>query len=86
MRQVDRVNRFDRYVALPNTQPTQIDICQAVEFGCPLLAVSGHFLLHRECPLSGVKRTWLFAAQMSAFDPMRTLDGKPQQVGRFQHV
>jgi hypothetical protein len=24
------------------------------------------------CPLSGVKRTWLFAAQMSAFDPKRT--------------
>ena len=24
---------------------------------CPLLALSGHFLLHRECPLSRVKRT-----------------------------
>jgi hypothetical protein len=26
----------------------------------------------RQCPLSGVKRTWHFAAQMSAFDPKRT--------------
>ena len=25
-----------------------------------------------ECPLLGVKRTWLFALQMSAFDPKRT--------------
>ena len=39
---------------------------------CPLLAQSGHTELHCTCPLSGVKRTWLFAAQMSAFDPNRT--------------
>ena len=32
-------------------------------------------LLHRTCPLLGVKRTWLFALQMSAFDPKRTLAG-----------
>ena len=25
-----------------------------------------------QCPLLGVNRTWLFAAQMSAFDPKRT--------------
>src|SRR5215813_14732380 len=25
-----------------------------------------------KCPLSGVKRTWLFALRMSAFDPKRT--------------
>ena len=35
---------------------------------CPLLAQSGHDVLRRACPLLGVKRTWLFAAQMSAFD------------------
>ena len=29
-------------------------------------------LCRRTCPLLGVKRTWLFAAQMSAYDPKRT--------------
>src|SRR5262245_33033224 len=37
-----------------------------------LRAISGHSLLHRICLLSGVKRTWLFALHMSAFDPKRT--------------
>src|SRR5262245_30786787 len=41
----------------------------------PLLAQSGHPQLHRTCPLSGVKRTCLFALQMSAFDPKRTWRG-----------
>jgi hypothetical protein len=36
---------------------------------------SGHRNHRTECPLSGVKRTWLFAAQMSAFDPKRTWTG-----------
>ena len=36
--------------------------------GCEPSAGTGMTL----CPLSGVKRTWLFAAQMSAFDPKRT--------------
>ena len=40
---------------------------------CPLLAQSRHELLHRTCPLLGVKRTWLFAPRMSASDPKRTL-------------
>ena len=31
----------------------------------PLLALSRHRLLRCECPLSGVKRTRLFAARMS---------------------
>jgi hypothetical protein len=26
---------------------------QRKEAPCPLLALSGHFILHRECPLSG---------------------------------
>jgi hypothetical protein len=40
---------------------------------CPLLAQSGHELMHRTCPLSGVKRTCPFALHMSANDPKRTL-------------
>ena len=38
---------------------------------CPLLALSGHALVHCKCPLSGVKRTCHFALQMSAYDPKR---------------
>jgi hypothetical protein len=40
---------------------------------CPLLALSGHANSSEQCPLSGVKRTCLFALRMSAFDPKRTL-------------
>src|SRR5262245_22764782 len=36
---------------------------------CPLLALSRHGLMHCTCPLSGVKRTCLYALHMSAFDP-----------------
>src|SRR5262249_19026848 len=43
----------------------------------PLLAQSGHFYLHRKCPLSGVKRTCPFALHMSAFDPKRTSEWLP---------
>jgi hypothetical protein len=39
---------------------------------CPLLAQSGHALMHCTCLLSGVKRTCPFALHMSAFDPKRT--------------
>jgi len=39
---------------------------------CPLLAQSGHSLVHCTCPLSGVKRTWASALHMSAFDSKRT--------------
>src|SRR5262245_5873570 len=39
---------------------------------CPLLAQSRHALVHCTCLLLGVKRTCLFAMQMSAFDPKRT--------------
>ena len=39
-------------------------------------ALSGHFLLHRACLLLEVKQTCLFALQVSAFDPKRTL-GRP---------
>src|SRR5215831_12778294 len=38
----------------------------------PLLAQSGHFFLHRKCPLSGVKRTWRLHCEMFAYDPKRT--------------
>src|SRR5262245_5707497 len=36
------------------------------------MAQSRHAWLHRTCPLSGVKRTSLFAPHMSAFEPKRT--------------
>ena len=36
------------------------------------MAQSRHRLVHRTCLLLGVKRTWRFASQMSAFDPKRT--------------
>jgi len=39
---------------------------------CPLLAQSGHALVHCKCPLSGVKQTSLFALHLSAYDPKRT--------------
>ncbi len=39
---------------------------------CPLLALSRHRRRLGKCPLSGVKRTSVVRAQMSAFDPKRT--------------
>src|SRR5215470_10396125 len=39
---------------------------------CPPLALSGHSIMSHLMSLSGVKRTWCFAAHMSAFDPKRT--------------
>jgi hypothetical protein len=39
---------------------------------CLLLAQSGHANHTQECPLSGVKRTLIGSAAMSAFDPKRT--------------
>src|SRR5262245_47514981 len=48
------------------------------------MAQSGHRLMQRTCPLSGVKQTSVTAVQMSAFDPKRTfncsaLDYSPTQ-------
>jgi hypothetical protein len=39
------------------------------------MALSGHRQLRRICPLLGVKRTYRFAAQMSACDPKPTSRG-----------
>ena len=36
------------------------------------MAQSGHSSNTTQCPLLGAKRTYLFALQMSAFDPKRT--------------
>ena len=36
------------------------------------MALSGHELVQRTCPLLGAKRTYVFASQISAFDPKRT--------------
>ena len=41
------------------------------------LAQSGHFAAEFPCPLSGVKRTLVGGAAMSAFDPKRTLGPLP---------
>jgi hypothetical protein len=59
---------------------------QNVASGCPLMTQSGHPKLQRTCPLSGVKRTWRFAAQMSAFDPKRTSELSPfQRAGHSRY-
>src|SRR5262245_3179832 len=51
----------------------------------PLLAQSGHALVHRTCPLSGVKRTCLCALQMSAFDPKRTSGRHCRDTALIRH-
>src|SRR5262245_25654163 len=50
---------------------------------CPLLAQSGHSLVHCTCPLSGVKRTWVSAVHMSAFDPKRTSSLNEPRLSRY---
>src|SRR5262249_29690262 len=51
---------------------------------CPLLAQSRHRLVHCTCPLSGVKRTCLFALHLSAFDPKRTLTSSSASLSRYK--
>ena len=50
---------------------------------CPLLALSGHRLVHCTCPLLGVKQTWAGAVHMSAYDPKRTFGGHLITSGRL---
>src|SRR5262245_31397500 len=50
---------------------------------CPLLAQSGHSLVHCTCPLSGVKRTWLFALHMSAYD---AVDGASSAASKWYRL
>jgi hypothetical protein len=53
----------------------------------PLLAQSRHPWLQRTCPLLRVKRTWISALHMSAYDPKRTLTaphGIPQKLARHR--
>src|SRR5262249_9779486 len=47
-----------------------------------LLAHSGHPDPLTQCPLSGVKRTWVGHSEMSAFDPKRTCEGVALGRGR----
>src|SRR5262249_49699199 len=49
----------------------------------PLLALTGHFILHCQCPLSGVKRTWAGAVQMSAFD---AVDGASSAASKWYRM
>src|SRR5262245_19995988 len=58
---------YDNYVARVRRWDCQLLRCMSL-----LFAHSGHSFLHRTCPLSGVKRTWTIALQMSANDPKRT--------------
>src|SRR5215469_3006566 len=46
--------------------------CEMRVVECPLLAQSGHSTTEFQCPLLGVKRTFLELVSMSAFDPKRT--------------
>ena len=39
---------------------------------CPLLAHSGHALVHCTCPLFGGKADMAIGPKMSAYDPKRT--------------
>ena len=65
------------------TENTELCTARMAPLGCvrrgaiiwSLLAQSRRVANRMECPLSGVKRTCLFASQMSAFDPKRTLLG-----------
>ena len=61
---------------------TVLSIADEVRKGCrllrcirALLAQSGHAGRVAQCPLSGVKRTWLGERVMSASDPKRTKAG-----------
>ena len=65
-RSVSRCQR--RYSPVP-TRSSNNDIFCSAE--CLLLAQSGHANRSQQCPLSGVKRTLLRLAPMSAFDPKR---------------
>jgi ABC transporter substrate binding protein len=49
---------------------------EVIELTTPrlLLAQSGHAFARRQCPLSGVKRTWQVYLAMSVNDPKRTLE------------
>ena len=73
------------------TENTELCTARMAPLGCvrrgaiiwSLLAQSRRVANRMECPLSGVKRTCLFASQMSAFDPKRTFnlkDIKPKSV------
>jgi len=43
------------------------------EAGCSISVVHAALkIICSQCPLSGVKRTWPIALQMSAYDPKRT--------------
>jgi hypothetical protein len=68
-----RHRSYGRTATMDNIAQPRSNLAFAV---CPLsslLAQSGHWLVRCKCPLLGAKRTWLFALQMSAFDPKRTL-------------
>jgi len=50
------------------------------------MAQSGHCKTKFQCPLSGVKRTLIGRAAMSAFDPKRTLVSPKSRNGTLWNV
>ena len=53
---------------------------------CLLLVQSGHPGPAVTCPLSGVKRTWAVAVQMSAYDPSRPMRAVFVKRSRFRKL
>jgi putative tryptophan/tyrosine transport system substrate-binding protein len=65
--------RSERDLDSAFTTMSQLNVDALLVAADPLFTeLSRHPQLHRTCPLSGVKRTWLVALQMSAYDPKRT--------------
>ncbi len=62
-----------RLLALGSSWTSHVSARAAHLAEYPLLALSGHNWRLGKCPFSGVKRTSLTHAEMSAFDPKRTL-------------
>src|SRR5262245_28390299 len=73
MRRIEQANKFELCFDIKalgiGVPPVLIARWRSdrIKCGCPLLAQSGHALVHRKCPLMGVKRTSRLHCEMSAF-------------------
>ena len=52
---------------------------------CPLLAQSRHHAAKFQCPLTGVKRTFLQLVLMSVIDPNRAATAGSRRTGRYEN-